>query len=341
MNKVLDLQEISKVFRRGAMMSRDKIKAVDRVSLHVNQGEIFGLAGESGCGKTTIARMALGFEEPTSGGITYWGKDGKVASGKKVWRTAGVQAVFQNPFETFNPLRHVEGYFFETVRNFGLASEPEEAMARIKNALHAVGLDYELIRHRYPSEFSGGQLQRISIARALLTDPVLLIADEPVSMVDSSLRMSICNLFRELRDEFGISIIYITHDLATAYYICDRIGVMFRGNLVEMGDAERVLMHPKHPYTELLRDSIPEADPKNRWTTKMDLGEGEDEEYHRVGCKFAGRCPQVMDRCKVEAPKAFDLEGIDVKCFLYGDESKTSNGQTPQTTQAAPNVEAT
>ena len=325
MNKVLDLQDISKVFRRGNMISMDKITAVDHVSLHVNQAEIFGLAGESGCGKTTIARMALGFEEATSGGITYWGKDGKVASGKKVWRTAGVQAVFQNPFETFNPLRRVESYFFETVRNFHLVGNRTEEMARINKALHAVGLDYKLVGARYPSEFSGGQLQRISIARALVTDPVLLIADEPVSMVDSSLRMSICNLFRELRDEFGISIIYITHDLATAYYICDRIAVMFRGNLVEMGNAEQVLMEPKHPYTELLRESIPEADPKKRWTTKMELGETEHEEYQRVGCKFAGRCPKVMERCKTEAPAVFNVNGVDVKCFLYGSEPAMSN----------------
>ena len=334
MSKVLDLQSISKVFRRGTMISMDKIAAVDRVSLHVNQAEIFGLAGESGCGKTTISRMALGFEEPTSGEITHWGKNGEIASGKKAWRTAGVQAVFQNPFETFNPLRHVESYFFETVRNFELASDRTEEMARINKALEAVGLDFELIASRYPSEFSGGQLQRISIARALLTDPVLLITDEPVSMVDSSLRMSICNLFRKLKDEFGISIIYITHDLATAYYICDRIAVMFRGNLVEMGDAEHVLMEPKHPYTELLRDSIPEADPKKRWTTKMELGESEHEEYQRVGCKFAGRCPKVMDRCKVEAPKAFDVNGVSVKCFLYGSETETSNVQVKSNSPA-------
>jgi len=306
----------------------DKITAVDRVSFHVNQAEIFGLAGESGCGKTTISRMALGFEEPTSGGITYWGKDGKVAKGKKVWRTAGVQAIFQNPFETFNPLRRVESYFFETVHNFDLASDRAEQMALINKALEAVGLDYELIGSRYPSEFSGGQLQRISIARALVSDPILLVADEPVSMVDSSLRMSICNLFRKLRDEFGISIIYITHDLATAYYICDRIAVMFRGNIVEMGDAEQVLMKPKHPYTELLRDSIPEADPKKRWTTKMELGETEHEEYQRVGCKFAGRCPKVMDRCKIEAPKAFDVDGVKVKCFLYGSETASNEPAT-------------
>ena len=317
MNKILELQDITRVFHLGSMISRVRITAVDRVSFHVGSAEIFGLAGESGCGKTTIARMILGFEEPTSGRIIYGGKNGKPAAGKKARLAARVQMIFQNPFEAFNPLRQVESYFFETVHNFHLASSRTEALARINQALEAVGLNYKEIAGRYPSEFSGGQLQRISIGRALLTEPSLLIADEPVSMVDSSLRMSIVNLFRELKEGFGVSVVYITHDLATAYYVCDRIAIMFRGNLVEMGDVERVLMEPKHPYTKLLRESIPKADPRKRWTTKMELSESEQEEYLRVGCKFAGRCPQVMERCKGEAPKDVSVDDVLVKCFLY------------------------
>jgi len=317
MNKILELQDITKVFHLGSMFSRVRITAVDRVSFHVGSAEIFGVAGESGCGKTTVARMILGFEESTSGKLIYRGKDGKVVTGKKVWLTAGVQAVFQNPFETFNPLRQVENYFFETIHNFHLASSRTEAVARINQSLGAVGLNYMEIVGRYPSEFSGGQLQRISIGKALLTQPPLLIADEPVSMVDSSLRMSIVNLFLKLKEEFGVSVIYITHDLATAYYVCDRIAIMFRGNLVEMGTVEKVLMEPKHPYTKLLRESIPEPDPRKRWTTKVKLSESEQEEYLRVGCKFAGRCPQVMERCKGEAPKDVSVDDVLVKCFLY------------------------
>ena len=317
MNKILELQDITRVFHLGSMISRVRITAVDRVSFYVGSAEVFGLAGESGCGKTTIARMILGFEEPTSGRIIYGGKDGKPATGKKARLAARVQGIFQNPFEAFNPLRQVESYFLETVHNFHLASSRTEALARIGKALEAVGLNYKEIAGRYPSEFSGGQLQRISIGRALLTQPSLLIADEPVSMVDSSLRMSIVNLFQELKEGFGISVLYITHDLATAYYVCDRIAIMFRGNVVEMGDIEKVLMEPKHPYTELLRESIPEADPRKRWTTKMELSESEQEEYLRVGCKFAGRCPQVMERCKREAPKDVSVDDVLVKCFLY------------------------
>jgi len=238
-------------------------------------------------------------------------------AGKKVWRTAGVQAVFQNPFETFNPLRQVEHYFFEAVHNFHLARSHTEALARIAKALEAVGLNYKEIAGRYPGEFSGGQLQRVSIARSLLTEPSLLIADEPVSMVDASIRMSIMNLFRELTERFGVSVIYITHDLATAYYVCDRIAIMFRGSIVAMGDVEKVLMAPKHPYIELLRECIPETDPRKRWTTKVQLSESEQEEYLRVGCKFAGRCPQVMERCKREAPKDVCVDGVLVKCHRY------------------------
>jgi len=317
MNKILELQDITKVFHVGSMFSRVRITAVDRVSLHVGSAEIFGLAGESGCGKTTIARMILGFEESTSGRIIYGGKNGKPAAGKKARLAARVQMIFQNPFEAFNPLRQVESYFFETVHNFHLASSRTEALAQIDKALEAIGLTYKEIAGRYPSEFSGGQLQRVSIARSLLTEPSLLVTDEPVSMVDSSLRMSIVNLFRELKEGFGVSVLYITHDLATAYYVCDRIAIMFRGIVVTMGDVEKVLMEPKHPYTKLLRESIPETDLRKRWTTKMELSESEQEEYLRVGCKFAGRCPQVMERCKGEAPKDVSVDDVLVKCFLY------------------------
>jgi len=300
----------------GSMLSRLRITAVDHVSLRVGSGEIFGLAGESGCGKSTLARMILGFEEPTSGTIIHRGKDGQPVSGKKVWRTAGVQAVFQNPFETFNPLRQVERYFFEAVHNYQLARSHTEALARIDKALETVGLNYKEIAGRYPGEFSGGQLQRVSIARSLLNEPSLLIADEPVSMVDASIRMSIMNLFRELVERLGLGVIYITHDLATAYYVCDRIAIMFKGNLVAMGDVEKVLIEPKHPYVRLLRECIPETDPKKRWTAKVQLSENDVDEYLRVGCKFAGRCPQAMEMCRLEAPEDVYVDGVLAKCHL-------------------------
>ncbi len=315
MDKLIALKDLTRVFHIGSMISRVKITAVDRVSLNISPAEIFGIAGESGCGKTTIARMILGFEDPSSGEIIYDSSNGKKKAQTK--RIARIQGIFQNPFDSFNPLRRVENYFFDTVHHFYPGSSRTEALSRINEALKEVGLSYNDIAGRYPSEFSGGQLQRTSIGRALLTQPSLLIADEPVSMVDASLRMSIINLFQKLKEDFGISVIYITHDLATAYYVCDRIAVMFRGNIVETGEVEKVLMAPKHPYTELLRESIPEADPKKRWATKMDLSESEREEYLRIGCKFAGRCPKVMERCKREVPSDIVVNGVIVKCFLY------------------------
>lgn len=317
MDTILELKDVSKVFHVGSMFSRLRITAVDDVSLHVAAGEIFGVAGESGSGKSTLARMILGFEEPTSGTIVHRGKNGEPITGKQVWRTAGVQAVFQNPFETFNPLRQVESYFFAAIRYFELAGSRAEGLARIDKALQMVGMSYEAIAGRYPAEFSGGQLQRVSIARSLLNEPALLIADEPVSMVDASLRMSIMNLFRELVDRLGLGVVYITHDLATAYYVCDRIAIMFRGDVVAMGDVENVLTDPKHPYVRLLRESIPEPDPKRRWRSKVQLSESETEDYLRVGCKFAGRCPFVMEICKREVPADTYVDGALTKCHLY------------------------
>jgi peptide/nickel transport system ATP-binding protein len=314
MEKLLEVNNLTKVFSLGSVLSRIRITAVDNVSFDIKPAEIFALAGESGCGKTTAARMILGFEEPTSGNIVHKGKRDEESKDKKVWFTEGVQAIFQDPFGTFNPLRIVDRYFFETIRNYGLASDDGEAVELIKEKLNAVGLNYKEFSGRYPSEFSGGQLQRISIARALLTDPVLLIADEPVSMVDASLRMSIVNLFKKLKEESGVSVLYITHDLATAYYVSDRIAIMFRGHVVEMGPVEDVLMNPKHPYTKLLRDSVPEADPTRRWSERISLTELEQEEYLRAGCKFAGRCPDATEICKSVVPADTYVDDVLVKC---------------------------
>ncbi len=317
MEKLLELDHLTKVFSLGSLLSRIRITAADNVSFYIKPAEIFALAGESGCGKTTVARMILGFEEPISGGIVHKGKRGEKSKDKKVWFTEGVQAIFQDPFGTFNPLRRVDRYFFETIQNFRLARDNGEAIKLIKEKLNAVGLSYEEFSGKYPSEFSGGQLQRISIARALLTNPTLLIADEPVSMVDASLRMSIVNLFKKLKEESGLSVLYITHDLATAYYVSDRIAIMFRGHIVEMGPVEKVLMDPKHSYTKLLRESIPEADPKKRWSGAITLSDIEHEEYLREGCKFAGRCPDVMKICKSQVPEDMYVDDVLVKCHKY------------------------
>jgi peptide/nickel transport system ATP-binding protein len=315
MDKLLEVNELTKRYSQGNVIARITLTAVDHVSFYIKPGEIFTLAGESGCGKTTTAKLVLGFEEATSGTMLHNGK--KQTRRVKAWISEGVQAIFQDPFSTFNPLRTVDSYFHETVQNFRLARSRQEAIERIDQKLRLVGLTYQEFAKKYPNEFSGGQLQRISIARALVTDPKLIIADEPVSMVDASLRMSIVNLFKKLRDELGVSILYITHDLATAYYVSDRIAIMFRGNIVEMGTVEQVLMNPRHPYSKLLRDSIPQADPQKRWTTTITLSELEHEEYLRQGCRFAGRCPDVMEICKGVVPVDIHVDGVLVKCHKF------------------------
>jgi peptide/nickel transport system ATP-binding protein len=320
MEKLLEVNQLTKQYQQGSVLARITLTAVDNVSFYIKPAEIFTLAGESGCGKTTTAKVILGFEDASTGEILYSSRQHK--RGEKPWLTEGVQAIFQDPFSTFNPLRTVDSYFHETVQNFRLANSKKEAIKRIDEKLQLVGLTYQDFAGKYPNEFSGGQLQRISIARALITDPKLIIADEPVSMVDASLRMSIVNLFKKLRDELGVSILYITHDLATAYYVSDRIAIMFRGNIVEMGTVEEVLMNPRHPYSKLLRDSIPQADPTKRWDTTVNLSEFEYEEYMRQGCKFAGRCPEVMDVCKGVVPADITVDNIQVKCHLYAEAQK-------------------
>ena len=257
---LLDVMEVGKTFVRGRLLSREKIVAVNKVSLQLaaRRPEILAIIGESGSGKTTLARMILNMETPTSGRLLLDGTDLATISGSagRLSFMHKVQPIFQNPFESFNPLKRVERYLLMTRRRFAGTAGEGTAAAAVDAALHKVGLSLKEVSGRHPHELSGGQLQRVAIARALLAEPKLIVADEPVSMIDASLRMSIVNLFRTLRDELGISIIYVTHDLATAYYISDRIMIMQKGSVVESGDARTVLRAPRHPYTHQLREAV-------------------------------------------------------------------------------------
>jgi peptide/nickel transport system ATP-binding protein len=317
---LLSIENLTRIFsiRRG--LSTTRFVAVDQVSLELRAGrpEILAVVGESGSGKTTLARMILGQVAPSSGRLFFKNRDITKLSARerRSWFMKEVQPIFQDPFAAFSPLRRVESYLYETAFNFGTATRAT-ADEHVDRALQVVGLSLREVKGRYSNELSGGQMQRTAIARALVSNPSLLLADEPVSMLDASLRMSIVNSFRDLKEQQGVSVIYITHDLATAYYAADRIAVMLRGWVVELGSTEQVLGKPLHPYTQILKSSVPEPDPTLKWTDKVALARPETEEYLLAGCKFAGRCPFVMDVCQQVVPRDVVAEGRTVKCHLY------------------------
>jgi peptide/nickel transport system ATP-binding protein len=263
---LLELDNVRKTFSVGGFFSRAKTTAVDRVSFVLEAGrpEIFTIVGESGSGKSTLAKMILGTEKADGGTIRFDGADIagiRSRSDREVFMTK-VQPVFQNPFEAFNPLTRIDAYLFSTAHRFKGAKTRSDREALADVALQRVGLSMAEIRGRFSHELSGGQLQRIAVARALIPEPKLIVADEPVSMVDASLRMSIVNLFRELRDTLNVSIIYITHDLATAYYIADRVIIMRKGVVVESGDVRTVLDNPQHEYSIALKNAVLPPDPR-------------------------------------------------------------------------------
>jgi peptide/nickel transport system ATP-binding protein len=316
--KFVAIKNVSKAFRTGGILSFRKLLAVDHVTLSLDQEkpQILSIVGESGSGKTTLARMVLRLTRPTSGEIVV---DGKSTSGPlsraelKEFRRK-VQPIFQNPFESFSSRKTVDTYLFETARNVLGAKGKAAAHQAVDEALVNVGLSAERVIGRYSNQFSGGELQRVSVARAIIPNPELLVADEPVSMIDASLRMTVVNLFKKLRDEFNISILYITHDLSTAYYMSDMIAIMYRGSVVEYGPSTLILNNPAHPYTELLLDSVAKIGEK--WAELVRLPDLETREYGYAGCKFAGRCPYVHSICReVKPPRVNTEDGREVLCF--------------------------
>ncbi len=321
-NSILKVENLTKVFKTGGIFFGKKFRAVDSVSFTLggDSAKIFTIVGESGCGKTTLARMILSLIEPTSGSIEILGRQVFELSSKERsrWLPRVVQPVFQNPFESFNPLRKVYPYLIHTAVKVAGVEDRGEAVELVNQALESVRLSPD-IADRSPYELSGGQVQRLSIARAIIPRPKLIVADEPVSMIDASLRMGILNIFKQLKEELGINFIYITHDLATAYYISDRIAVMYKGSFAEVGEAEAIFREPLHPYTQLLIDSIPRVDRK--WAGKVKVAVTEVEEYLLPGCKFADRCPYVMEICKKRAPPLIRTSGgVEVACWLYSAE---------------------
>jgi peptide/nickel transport system ATP-binding protein len=281
---LLELRHVSRAFGGSGFFSQSAVIALKDFSLTVDADapSITAIVGESGSGKTTMARLALGLDSPTSGQVLYQGKDLQHVSGAE-WREfrRGVQAILQDPFGVYNSFYTVDHVLVTPLKKFRLARSKEESRALIQQALIAVGLDPDVTLGRYPHQLSGGQRQRIMVARTLLLRPKVIVADEPVSMIDASLRATVLANLLQLKREFGISLIYITHDLTTAYQISDRIIVLYRGDVVESGSPEQIVEQPQHAYTKLLIDSIPEADPDHTWgegaLADIDIGD-EDEE---------------------------------------------------------------
>lgn len=317
---LIELKNVSKIF--GG--KRDMTVALDNMSFSLpeNFPKIVTIAGESGSGKTTMGMLMLGFYAPTFGEVLFRGTDLRELDSKGMFQyRRQVQAVFQDPFAVYNPFYKVDNLLSIPIKNFKLANSKEESREMMENALRRVGLRPEETLGRFPHQLSGGQRQRIAVARALLLQPKLLITDEPVSMVDASLRSTILKSLRALNQEYGIPIFYITHDLTTAYHISDYIMILYRGNVMEAGDVDQVIRNPKHPYTQLLVASIPWPDPDLEWGGIDIIIPSGKIAYHELkGCKFAPRCPHVMDICHEAPPHLYRVsEATVASCYLYRD----------------------
>ncbi len=315
--KLLEVKGVSKIFRIGGMLSRKKIVAVDDVSLEIEAGKpvILSIVGESGCGKSTLCKMILRLHQADLGSITLLGHNYADKKGYDPRQfKLDVQPIFQNPYETFSMRKTVDSYLYNTALRLGIAKNRAEADKLIDDTLHSVGMSLQVVQGKYMTQFSGGELQRISIARALITRPKLIIADEPVAAIDASMKMNIVNLFKELKEKYQVSFIYITHDLSTAYYVSDYIATLYRGGLIEYGPAKEIMDNPAHPYTELLMNAVPRVGDK--WKEDLVMPDMEDKEYSITYCKFAPRCQYATEECRKGRPQMIDLGGErKVLCF--------------------------
>jgi oligopeptide/dipeptide ABC transporter ATP-binding protein len=310
---LIELRGVTK--RYGAFTALDNFT----FSLSGSAPSITAVAGESGSGKTTLARMVLGFIAPTSGQVLYRGKDiARLSATERQQFRREVQPIFQDPFDVFNPFYRVDHVLTVPVRRFKLAHSEAAGRRLIEDALSRVGLRPQDTLGRFPHELSGGQRQRIMVARAVLARPKLIMADEPVSMVDASLRATILDELRALNRDLGISIVYITHDLTTAYQICENIVILYQGGVAEAGSVDRVIRDPKHPYTQLLVSSIPLPDRTRSWGgEELKIPEASAGRFAN-GCRFAPRCPFVLEECWNDPPPKFRLDADRIAtCFLY------------------------
>lgn len=320
---LLEVNNATKIYGGGFLQGGKKVVALQNFGLTIpdKPAKIVTIAGESGSGKTTLANLILGFIDLTSGQILFKGNNiGEMNRSQKFDYRRQVQAVFQDPYAVYNPFYRVKHIYDLVIKNFKLARNKQEARDLIENALNAVGLQGEEVLHKYPHQLSGGQRQRMMVARAYLLEPSLIVADEPVSSVDASLRAMILDIMLRLRDESGISFLYITHDLSTAYQVGDEIYLLYQGSTVEKGDIVKVIENPKHAYVQQLIASVPVLDPDRRWDSYISLPDDEQLRAHaESGCRFYPRCPQRMDQCLTKQPPLYQIDGFShqVACYLY------------------------
>jgi len=322
---LLQIREATKVYSTGGFLGGGKktVVALDNFNMTIDEtpATITTIAGESGSGKTTLANLVLGFIKLTSGHIIFDGEDitDMTDDQLKVYRR-NVQAVFQDPFGVYNPFYRIDHVFDLVNKHFSLSDNQSEYRDMVEAGLNVVGLYGEDVLRKYPHQLSGGQRQRIMMARAYMIKPRLIVADEPVSMVDASLRASILDAMLRLRDDHNISFLYITHDLSTAYQIGDQIYMLYQGTTAERGAAMDVIDAPQHPYVQLLIDSVPVPDPTDKWDVNISLpSEEEMRTAASIGCRYYPRCPHRMDRCLEEQPPLFKMDKPEheAACYLY------------------------
>ena len=320
---LLHIENATKIYGGGLMQGGKKVVALQNFNLTIpqNSARIVTIAGESGSGKSTLANLVLGFTGLTSGKIVFKGHDiGKLSKeGRGIYRRQ-VQAVFQDPYAVYNPFYRVGHIYDMVIQNFKLAKSKKEARDLVEEAMNVVGMQGEEVLHKYPHQLSGGQRQRMMVARAYMLKPDLIVADEPVSMVDASLRAMILDIMLRLRDEQGISFLYITHDLSTAYQIGDDIYMLYQGAIAEKGDTIKVIENPTHPYVQQLIGSIPVPDPDQKWESTISLPDDEEmRQQADSGCRFYSRCPYHWDLCLQKQPPLFSIDGEahQSACFQY------------------------
>ena len=301
----------------------DYVKAVDGVSFEVRRGEVFGIVGESGCGKSTLGRGICKLEKPTGGKVILDGEDISGYNDNQMRPVRKkVQMVFQDPYASLNPRMSVFDIIAEPLMIHKLAKDKAEMEEKVLKLLRKVGLD-DYHANRYPHEFSGGQRQRIGIARALAVQPSLIIADEPVSALDVSIQAQVLNLMNQLKKDFNLTYIFVAHDLSVVEHISDRVGVMYLGNFVEVGNKESLYTNPLHPYTQALLSAVPVPDPTAKKERVILEGNIPSPLNPPKGCKFHTRCPKAMECCKAEAPGRYQVsEDHYVYCHLYDEASR-------------------